>query len=234
MKTFRTKSGPFSERPHFEPHEIDQICGSELRKVGLYPKAPEPIRVDRFVEKRFKVTPEYEQLPEGVLGYTKFGKSGVEAIVISAELDSDTGSVAQRRLRATLAHEAGHGLLHAHLFVMGGGALTLFDADSRGDHQILCRDVHDASRPSSYDGRWWEYQANKAIGALLLPRALLSTALKPYVAPSGLLGMETLDESRREDAARALADIFDVNPAVARIRINDVYPLAAAGSQLNL
>ena len=34
MKTFRAKSGPFSERPHFEPSEIDRICADELRKEG--------------------------------------------------------------------------------------------------------------------------------------------------------------------------------------------------------
>ena len=26
MKTIRSKSGPFSERPHFQPSEIDRIC----------------------------------------------------------------------------------------------------------------------------------------------------------------------------------------------------------------
>jgi hypothetical protein len=73
---------PFSERPHFEPSEIDRICADELRKEGLYPNSPEAIRIDRFVEKRFSVVPQYEDLPEGVLGFTKFTKKGVEAIVI--------------------------------------------------------------------------------------------------------------------------------------------------------
>ena len=49
MKTYRPKSGPFSERPHFEPSEIDRICADELRKQGLYPNSPEAIRIDRFV-----------------------------------------------------------------------------------------------------------------------------------------------------------------------------------------
>src|SRR5436190_5378201 len=107
MKTFRTQSGPFSERPHFEPREIDQICVDELWKAGCYPDAPGPVRIDRFVEKRFDVVPQYEEMPAGVLGYTKFGKAGVEAIIISAVLDGEEGKVAERRIRSTIAHEAG-------------------------------------------------------------------------------------------------------------------------------
>src|SRR5260370_19088482 len=112
MKMIRTKSGPVSERPHFKPSEIDRICVDELRKAGLYPTSPEPIRIDRFVEKRFGVVPQYEELPEGILGFTQFGKNGVDAIVISAALDLQGGKVAERRIRTTMAHEAGHGLLH--------------------------------------------------------------------------------------------------------------------------
>jgi hypothetical protein len=141
MKTFRTKSGPFSERPHFEPAEIDRICDDELRKAGLCPSSSQAIRIDRFVEKRFKVSPEYQDLPEGVLGYTRFTKKGVDAIVISAALDAAKDKVAERRLRTTLAHEAGHGLLHAYLFALDDKPMHLFDADSHADHKILCRDA---------------------------------------------------------------------------------------------
>jgi hypothetical protein len=225
MKTFRSKSGPFSERPHFEPSEIDRICADELRKEGLYPNSPEAIRIDRFVEKRFSVVPQYEGLPEGVLGFTKFGKNGVNAIVISAALDAEGGKVAERRIRTTLAHEAGHGLLHAYLFALEEKPLHLFDADSHSDHQILCRDIQGEERKSrAYDGRWWEYQANRAMGGLLCPRALVQEALTPFLVTSGSLGAVTLDEKRREAAIRALADIFDVNPIVAKIRITELYP----------
>jgi len=233
MKTFRSKSGPFSERPHFEPSEIDLICADELRKQGLYPNSPEAIRIDRFVEKCFGVVPQYDDLPEGVLGFTKFSKNGIAAIVISAALDAEKGKVAERRVRTTLAHEAGHGLLHAYLFALDENPLHLFDADSHSDHQILCRDVQGEERKSrAYDGRWWEFQANRAIGGLLCPKALVHQALEPFLVPSGSLGGVTLDENRREGAIRTLADIFDVNPMVAKIRINELYP--AETGQLRL
>ncbi|HJX83930.1 MAG TPA: hypothetical protein VJ723_06270 [Candidatus Angelobacter sp.] len=233
MRTFRAKSGPFSERPHFEPSEIDRICADELRKESLYPNFPEAIRIDRFVEKRFGVVPRYEDLPEGVLGFTKFTKKGVEAIVVAAALDAEKGRVAERRVRTTLAHEAGHGLLHAYLFALDEKPLHLFDADGQSDQRILCRDVQGEERKGrAYDGRWWEFQANRAIGGLLCPRALVQDALKPFLVPTGSLGAVTLDEKHREAAIRTLADIFDVNPIVSKIRINELCP--AETGQLRL
>ena len=233
MKHFRAKSGPFLERPHFKPSEIDQVCTQELRDSGLYPDSPQLVRIDRFIEKRFGVVPEYKELPAGVLGYTEFSKKGVVGIVVSAALDSEGGKVAERRIRTTLAHEAGHGLLHAYLFALNERPGALFDEDSHRGEQILCRDVagEDAKR-RTYNGRWWEFQANRAMGALLCPRDLLQEALKPYLIPTGSLGRIVLDQNRRESAVRALADVFDVNPVVTRIRVDELYP--AETGQLHL
>lgn len=234
MRTFRTKSGAFSERPHFEPGEIDRMCLDELRKVGCLPAAPEPIRIDRFIEKRLNIVPEYGDLPDGVLGYTKFSKTGVEAIVVAKTLDTEGGKVAERRIRSTLAHEGGHGLLHAYLFAIEEAGASLFNSEPKDKDKILCRDVQgESGRQGGYDGRWSEYQANRAIGGLLLPKKLVGIALQPYMAPAGALGMPTLDQKRRGEAERALAEIFDVNPVVARLRIADLFPLAEGG-QLTL
>ena len=48
--------------------------------------------------------------------------------------------------------------------------------------------------------------------------------MKPFLSLAGLLGVEVLDENRREAAVRELAEIFDVNPAVTRIRIQEMFP----------
>jgi hypothetical protein len=234
MKSFRTSAGRLPERPHFTPNEIERTCADELRKVGLYPSAPKAIRIERFIEKRFGVSPEYDDLPDGVLGYTKFGLSGVEAIVVARALDSEGGTVSERRVRTTLAHEAGHGLFHAYLFALAADAQSLFDQESCHDHQVLCRDVPVEQHGSrAYDGRWWEYQANKAIGGLLMPRPLVKVALEPYLIEVGTLGAVALDPRAHETTVRRLADIFEVNPVVARIRINDIFPADRSG-QLSL
>jgi hypothetical protein len=223
MKPFR--SGASSKQPYFTPSQIDQICCDELRKEGLFPGSPEAIRIDRFIEKRFKVSPQYEELPAGVLGFTRFGKNGVKAVVISAALDAERGKVAERRVRTTLAHEAGHGLLHAHLFALDEIPLHLFDKESHSGDQILCRDVQgDEPKSRGYDGRWWEYQANRAMGSLLCPLPLIQEAMKPFLKPSGQLGVQVLPDNSREPSIRSLAEIFDVNPVVARIRVNELFP----------
>jgi hypothetical protein len=204
----------------------------ELRREGFYPLSPQAIRIDRFVEKRFGVVPEYDDLPDGVLGYTRFSKSGVDGIIISAALDEAGGKVSERRVRTTLAHEAGHGLLHAYLFAFDEKPLHLFDQDSHSENQILCRDVQGEERGRTYDGRWWEFQANRAMGGLLCPQPLVEEALKPFLRATGGLGSLVIDEPRREEAARQLADIFDVNPVVARFRINGLFP--ADSGQMHL
>jgi len=223
MTPFR--SGSSTKAPYFTASQIDNMCCDELRGVGLYPAAPEPIRIDRFIEKRFHVSPQYEHLPDGVLGFTRFDKNGVKAVVISAALDSEGGKVAARRVRTTIAHEGGHGLLHAHLFALDEIPLHLFDRESHSGDQILCRDVHgDEKKAHRYDGRWWEVQANRAMSSLLCPKALVQEAMKPFLSAAGLLGVAVLEDARREEAVRALAEIFDVNPAVTRIRIAELFP----------
>lgn len=232
MRTLRSRSGPFREQPYFEAGEIDRICSDELKKLGLYPKAPSAVRIERFLEKRFNVVPKYQNLPDGVLGYTKFGSNGVEAIIIARALDEEGTETAERRIRTTMAHEGGHGLLHAYLFALGDQ--DLFGDDAGPGSQILCRDVPGCGPTTrAYDGRWWEFQANQAIGGLLMPRPLAEEALKPYLSPAGSLEVLTLSAARRDEAARSLASVFEVNPVVARIRIDDLYPVQE-GAQMQL
>lgn len=222
MKNIRSKSGPFAERPVFKLREIEEICTTELKASNLYPSSPQPIRIDRFIEKRFGPFL-YEKLPEGVLGFTRFGPKGVHAIVVSRDLDNGDSTVLERRLRSTLAHEGGHGLLHAHLFLAQEQYKSLFDHTEQTP-RILCRDVPDGPKVTrGYDGRWWEFQANKAIGGLLMPRALVEFALREFCVETGGLGQRILPPENREVAARALSDVFDVNAVVARLRIEDIF-----------
>lgn len=228
MKSLRTRSGPFAEQPYYEPHEIDRICNEELRAVELYPSAPEPIRIERFIEKRFKLAVVYDDLPPGVLGYTSVGRKGVESVVVSRTLCDDRTAVAERRVSTTLAHEAGHGLLHGHLFMLDEPPASLFGAGSSADHgRILCRDdavaVGSTGSVKRYDGRWWEFQANQAIGGLLLPKQLVERSVSRFLIVRGGLAQTVLPDDQREAAVRHVAHTFDVNPVVARIRLEGMY-----------
>lgn len=230
MRRFKARKGPFAERPYYALHEVDRMCAEELHQVGLYPSTPGPIRIDRFIEKRFGIVHEYDDLDHGVLGFTRFESKGVEAIVVSRALAEEGTQAAERRVTTTLAHEAGHGLLHGHLFALENGA-TLF-GNPEDPTRILCRDGEMAGFGirGGYDGRWWEFQANKAIGGLLLPRDLVAKCLEGLLDDRGI-GGTVLPAARREVAGRLLAEVFEVNPVVARIRLDDLYP---AGSEHQL
>jgi hypothetical protein len=230
MKNVRTRGGPFGERPYYKDSEIENICTDELQRVDLLPSSPQPIRIDRFIEKRFHISHDYADLERGILGFTRFGKGGVEAIVVARSLD-DNSTVNERRVRSTLAHEAGHGLLHGHLFVLSGQS-TLFSEGNVPSPQVLCRDDVQSDAKRGYDGAWWEFQANKMIGGLLLPRTLTMKALEGLLEERGQLGLKDLPLTRRVEAAGHLADVFDVNPAVAVIRLGDLFPASDSHQQV--
>jgi hypothetical protein len=233
MKTYRSNSGPFTEKPFFKVDEIESICADELQKLGLYPSEPTAIRIDRFIEKRFGIKPDYLDIPDGLLGFTLFGKKGVEQIVIAKFLDKD-----ERRLRTTLAHEGGHGLLHAHLFVLGTRPDSLFgDGIAADAPKILCRNEGVsgfAGNPGEKPPyRWYEFQANQAMGALLLPKELVRKALASMLTAPGTFGNLSLPATARGQAVQVLVSTFDVNPIVAKIRLEALYP-TSEGRQLTL
>lgn len=233
MKTFRTSKGPFAERPYYTDQEIERMCSDALTETGFLPSEPGPVRIERFIEKRFNVRVIYDTLDAKVLGFTEFGPKGVEAIYIADPEERTT--VAERRVNSTLAHEAGHGLMHAHLFALDLDHAGLFGADPDvSAKRVLCRDGVDA--PSvvarqKYDGRWWELQANRAIGALLLPKAVFLNFMEQYLEKRGTFGSPVLT-TRRSEAIRVAAEIFDVNPAAVKVRVDACFP--EPGAQLTL
>ena len=219
MRKVRTPSGPFPFQLYFEDlGEIDEICLEALKRQSLLPSGPAPIRIERFVEKEFKTPLRYEDLGPDNLGCTIFNSSGaVEAILVSRSLEEQNTTPARRRVRSTVAHEAGHGLLHGSLFI---------DSPDLGENQrrILCRseDIL-VETQRSYRGRWWEFQANQAIGSLLLPRLLMNAFLDQSGIELDFSVNRTLTPVQYESLAKKAAVIFDVNPIVVRIRLDSLF-----------
>lgn len=232
------RKGNFIKQPYFTDNEIETICTEKLRTHGYLPDSPTEIRIDRFIEKCFNVVPQYEELPGGVLGYTQFGPNGVEQIYVSRKLDEKGDRVSERRIRTTLAHEAGHGFLHLQLFKFKQTAESLFPEELNLEQKkILCRDEI-TDKPNNpkrkgYDGRWWEFQANRAMASLLLPRSLVLNAAAPFLSKEGLLEITIMKDAKRDEFEKVLSDIFNVNPVVSRIRINQLFP-SASNNQLTL
>ena len=222
MRKVPTPSGRFAFQLYFDDvGEIDEICLEALKKQSLLAPTPTPVRIERFVEKQFRTTVRYEDLGPDNLGCTIFNSSGaVEAILVSRSLEEQNTTPARRRVRSTVAHEAGHGLLHGSLFI-GDNFLD------RGKNQrrILCRseDIL-VETQSSYRGRWWEFQANQVIGSLLLPRPLMNAFLDQSGVKPDSSGRCNLTLSERESLAKKAAMTFDVNPIVVRIRLDSLFP----------
>lgn len=228
MKEFRAKEGPFPVRLMYDLKEIDDICVGALREVQLLPPQPQAIKIDLFLEKYFEVQIIYEDLGKGVMGSTIFDSRGrVTGFTIAPWIEEDGTAVAERRVRSTLAHEGGHGLLHPKLFISDqSGNLFGTSFQATRPKNFLCRsgDINPAvGRQPRYDGQWWEWQANRAIGGLLLPKPLVLQLISPLLDESDF--GKTLNPAKRSKAELLVSDTFDVNPVVARIRIQEMFPV---------
>lgn len=230
MKVLKARRGPFTKQPFFTQADIDGLCFDELSATGLLPGEPAPIRIDRFIEKRFGKPHIYEVLPDGVLGLTRFGAKGVQDIVLAESLELEQTRPAERRLRTTLAHEAGHALLHASLFALDATKPLFGDWSDKNKPKVLCRDE---DTRGAYSGDWWEYQANMVMGAILLPKHLVEKAVIPFLEPVGGLGLTRLPDGKRPAAISALSEVFDVNPVVVKIRLDGLF-FTKQSAQLSL
>ncbi len=152
----------------YDETEIDSIMEDELRRAGN-PRlnGGSAVDVDGFIENHLHVTPQFVPLAIDVRGATDFFPDGRVEMRVSRELSerADGERGAEHLIRTTLAHEGAHVLLHRQLFLrqseeMFGGQTS---------RRELCRDVRHVGR--AYSGEWWEWQANRGMGALLLPKS---------------------------------------------------------------
>lgn len=161
MKRFRDASG---ERVWYEAAEIERITAGALRSTGLMPRSDAPaVDIETFVELHLGAVVDYAgDLPDSVLGYSEFTEP--PRIVVNRRLtDLATAAGAspglRGRWRATLAHEAAHLLLHAH--IRGVGNMT---------PKLTAQAMSLSGGVTASD--WREVQANMGMAALLMPREL--------------------------------------------------------------
>ncbi len=214
--------------PYFPAGEIQSICLRALKDAKLLPDRPGPIRIDRLIERAFGLVPDYEDLPGGVLGLSQFVDGRVVRIVVSRALDRTGTRVSDRQVRTTLAHEAGHVLLHSDLFRADSESAPLLgDWSETRAPRVLCRDIGPA-RQGVPPPVWYEYQANQAIAGLLLPRPLVETVVSQFV-DNTTSGFPRITPANARQAARALSNVFDVNPVVAEIHLERLFPQRGTG-----
>jgi len=74
-------------------------------------------------------------------------------------------------------------------------------------------------RQKESKGDWWEFHANRAIGALLMPKQLLPMFLEPFYSQFGTTKLSDLPTKSQRQIIDAASRTFDVNQAVARKRL---------------
>ncbi len=230
-----TNRPPFGIELRFERSEIDQMCVDELERAKALPTTPGPINIESFIGKHFCKDYRYEDLPDGVLGVTAFEANGaIKFVGVSSKLDDDSPS-ADHRIRSTWAHEAGHCMLHPTLFIRDPAnrapAFWGQGTDNvTSDRRFLCReqDFRVQGGSCGYDGRWWEWQANRCIGGFLLPKHLVISALGAILLPSRVTKTPELPSGNRSEAESLVSQVFNVSLAVSRIRLAEFFPPGAA------
>jgi len=227
-------SGPEGDqRIWYESEEIEQIATEQLRRAGLMPTLDDPVTdVERLIEGHLRAELDlYADLPDGVLGLTQFPARGKPKVLIDSSLteardaEHATAGVVGR-WRATLAHEASHILLHRYLFdpemaqPVGRGAVSVPSED--GLMRCLHRDISPILGDWSSARRrsdWREVQANRAMGALLMPRRLFRRLVLREMRELGL-GTTPVAVLDVERLTAVLAELFQVSRQAAGIRLD--------------
>ena len=239
MREYRGSDG--ERRVWYEPSEIDRIMTDELATASLLPDpAREDVSVDveAFVERHLGLPlDQYAALDADVLGVTHFASGTKPRIEVNRNLtgaaldceEETPGTIG--RWRATVAHEVGHVLLHRHLYEIDAMQPCLFSNDQIGSApsptlmRCLKRDVR-------YSGGsdWREFQANRAIGALLMPSPVINTVVAAEAKRLRLRPQRlSPDSSDADELVRAVARRFTVSRAAARIRLDDMRVIAQRG-----
>ncbi|SRR6266567_462905 len=231
------------QRIWYESAEIETIADDELRRAGLMPPSDDPVTdLERFIEGHLKAQlDQYAQLPEGVLGLTRFDARHGPAVSISSTLTEAAEQDPPRpgqlgRWRATLAHEATHILLHRYLFDPAMAPLSSRQpSGSAAQPGAVMRCLHrDVAPVTTQDwGRvrqrrdWREIQANRGMAALLMPSRTFKDVAFELIAKLGPTGPAS-DPAFAETLAAALASSFQVSKQAALIRLGTLQITSAA------
>jgi hypothetical protein len=215
VRTYKDSGSPWGVGVYYEDKEFEAMMdearlrgGTDVLTVG------EGIDVDLVLQKGYGVSPEIVELPEGVLGRTTFHSDGKVLLELNRELadEAERSVGARHRLRSTLGHECGHIVLHGHLYSVDQGP-SLFGGAPVRSAGVLCRSGDIRERPDyGVSRQWWEYQANRAMAALLLPVGLFRKQVEETLKRMGIADARAaLAAGRGREFVGELASAFDVS-----------------------
>lgn len=230
MKYVRDNTGRFSERPHYEPHEIDGECEriitEFLRRANG--RITWPVTTDdltKLIEQHVEDLDLYADLSglgSEVEGVTDFRPGRRPRVRIAAPLsDQDYRS---NRLRTTLTHEFGHVHFHKFLFDVGEESLELFGPSRAAVAPTGAqrRDSHSCRRQSILDAPkidWMEWQAGYACGAFLMPAGPVREAVHEFHSRGRGYRAVTAGSPEGIQLIAEIANRFDASRDAARVRL---------------
>lgn len=171
MRYYKNKKGPFPVGVFLEDAEIESAALEQTHKANIYPSIDHPyVNADLILEKNFGITPDFEDLEDGVLGKAEFYKNGQVRVLIARLLGEECNGSKENLYRTTLAHEIGHVVLHRILFLDDTLKFHGVSQSPDAKYPVLCRGDQTGYTIKEYSGEWWEWQANRFMSALLMPR----------------------------------------------------------------
>lgn len=232
MRYVADRTGRFTQRPHYEPKELDRECEAivsaflkERHGTVAYPLTTDDLTV--LIERDTESLDQYADLSgygRDVEGVTQFQPGRKPKVLISETLS--TADNRQNRLRMTLAHEYGHVRFHAPLWDLEPPSADLLKANPRANMQVCFRDkILDAAQTD-----WMEWQAGYVGGALLMPVSRVRALVAAYCESHNLFGVVGQDDSHGRALIENISAVFTVSPDAARIRLIKLGILGAASA----
>jgi hypothetical protein len=224
MRRRRDPASPWGIRLWIPDDEFEEQMALVRSQAGENVFTPgRGVDVEYLLEQVLGLRPDYRRLEDGVMGRTKFHPDGQVDVHISRELSdgAEFSGVIRRRLRSTIAHECSHIVFHR---VLHSEDKTTDSASSNRRDQkpeIMCR--MRTIENTSYQGEWWEYQANRGMVTLLLPRDLFSPTVREVLRRRNFESM--LDAAADEALTLVvgeLMDIFDTSFTMTIYRLQDL------------
>ena len=240
MKYIQDKTGRFSQRPHYEPDEIDQAC-DELLSEFFYKKNTKiafPLTTEdliRLVEQRTDSLDIYADLSsfgDDVEGVTEFQENTFPSVQISGHLYNNPRM--ENRFRTTLTHELGHVILHGPIVEMERieRQSPMFKRSKASQfEQFVCKrdNILNAAQVD-----WMEWQAGYACGSFLMPRWHFLEQVKVFRLSKNIQGDITDRSTEALLLGAEMATYFQVSEEAARIRLIKLDAVKPPSNQISL
>ena len=222
MRWVRDNTGRFTQRPHFEPRELDvdseNIVGEFLGRK--YSKVHFPVLTDDLCLLVEECTDDldYVDLPDGIFGVTEFMTGRRPSVRISKAL-SDNPRM-ENPLRTTLTHELGHVRFHGPIWELEEQSPRLFDVKKPGGHR------HESHRDRILGGSenidWMEWQAGYISGALLMPFSVLKEHVSEFRKERGITASLMPGTPHTDELIDVVSSNFRVSRDAARVRLSQL------------